>query len=173
MKKVDMVKRLSPVGKFPETFAAIWDGIDEELKERLTARELALVIYSNGQSYIKGQADAGAWVEGDVLGVGDTIIPLAIIKSIIKKQKIEEEYSPVTLQTGESPLQNYRYMPGLHLYFKNNDKYEEIEMAGYYGVIEAGEAYLRNNPDGKLYTRQTWYVDEYYIGDQLIYKERI
>jgi hypothetical protein len=165
--------KMSPSGKYPETFAVIWDGIDEELKESLTARELALVVDSKGRSYQQGKADAGAWVDGDLLGVEDKIIPLALVKSITKKQTIEEEYTPVIPHGGGNPLINYANRGALHFYIVKDKTYIELDDRKFFSAIEAGETYLRNNPDGVLYTRQTWYVDEYYIGDQLIYKERI
>ncbi len=167
MTKVEKVSKMSPIGKYPQTFAAIWAGIEDELKQRLTTRELALVVDSKSRSYQQGKADARAWVEDDLLGVDGKIIPLALIKSIKKREKVEKEYIPV------SNLRNYLGKAGLHFYFQNNrNEFEEIDVAGFYNVMEAAEAYLRNNPDTKLYTRQTWYVDEYYIGEQLVYAER-
>lgn len=56
-KKITKARENSSVGSYPRIFSAIWDNISDELKDRLTGRELAMVIDLARSQYVQGRAD--------------------------------------------------------------------------------------------------------------------
>lgn len=69
-----------------QTVQAVTKQIPEELFDRLTGRELGIVMSAINAAYHSGKADAGAEITGDCLWYGGKLIPTEAIKAI----KVEE-----------------------------------------------------------------------------------
>lgn len=54
MKKFDRVKKLSPLGKYHQTFYALWTRIPSVLIEQLTCKQLAVVVFELSRAYQAG-----------------------------------------------------------------------------------------------------------------------
>lgn len=76
-----------------QTVMAIKAQIPEELWQRLTGRELGIVMSAINSAYHQGKHD-GETVDGECVFVGDQLIPVAALKSI----KIETTSVPYSRQ---------------------------------------------------------------------------
>ena len=66
----------------PRTLNAVLDQVPHELFDRLTGRELGLVVAAINRAYHRGRASAGAEIVDDCLWYKNKLIPLATINNI-------------------------------------------------------------------------------------------
>ncbi len=71
------------------TLEAMMNQVPDELWDRLTGRELGLVMSAINAAYHKGKADAGAEVVDDCVWVAGKLIPLAAIEAITIEETVE------------------------------------------------------------------------------------
>jgi len=71
------------------TLEAVMAQVPDELWDRLTGRELGIVMTAINASFHKGKASAGAEVVDDCIWVAGKLIPLAAIEAITVKETVE------------------------------------------------------------------------------------